>query len=86
MAKSSPMRTVIDHAKHVPDQQPFPVDKPADHGGNNAVISMARKKNALNLCLTVITSRIIPGSFSRGNAGRDGDLWGGTGASVLPPT
>src|SRR5688500_14946404 len=43
---------------------------------------MAGKKNALNLCLTVITSRIIIGSFSHGNAGRDGDLWGGTGASV----
>jgi hypothetical protein len=27
------------------------------------------------------TSLILPGSFSRGNADHDGDLWGGTGAS-----
>ena len=30
---------------------------------------------------TLCPSGIITGSFSRGNAGRDGDLWGGTGAS-----
>jgi hypothetical protein len=38
------------------------------------------------LSTSLRTSLIITGSFSRGNAGRDGDLWGGTGASVLPPT
>jgi hypothetical protein len=43
---------------------------------------MSGKKNSRNLCLAVDTSRIILGSSSRGNAGHDGDLRGGTGASV----
>jgi hypothetical protein len=34
-----------------------------------------------NLIHPLHTSLILLGSFSRGNAGRDGDLWGGTGAS-----